>query len=922
MRVTRIFILLMFVLFFQNLFGQSDEKISIDFDSISRIDALIKLESKVSFAFYYDVDWFDISLMSKSYENARFEDILKDILEGTSINYFIYNNRIILTKNNAIQDKLPDHFFINESEKQLAPLDDDIKAPVLQRQYISNYDNSKEKIYTIGKEDKNSLKRKYEISGFIKDQKTGKPIENLSVFVKGENISTATDSNGFYSLKLNSGFHILETSAISYGKNQKQIIVYGDGDLNFSLEESLEQLGEVLIEANRDDNIKRAIVGVTKIDVEGIKNIPLVLGERDILKVATTMPGIKTAGEGALGYNVRGGKVDQNLILFDNAVIYNPSHFFGVFSAINPFVTGSVDIYKGSIPSEFGGRLSSVIDISTKSANKEKFSGEGNIGPITGNLTLEGPIVKDKIAVMGGVRATYSDWVLRAISEESIKNSKASFFDAILKYDHKINDKNTLEATGYFSNDEFSISSDSVYNYSNRLASIKWDHRFNDKNSVDLQFASSQYKFNILYEGGLNRNFDYGYKISENQLKILAKYNHSKKHKFQYGVSSKLYGIQPGEMKPLGDESVIEAIKVEKEQGLESALFLSDLFEVNDKLLLDIGLRYSSYMALGEKTQNFYALNQPKSEESVIETRYYKKNETIKAYGGPEIRVSGRYFLDPSLSVKAGYNKTIQYSHLLSTNTTASPVDSWKLSDPNIQPQKADQFSVGLYHNFKNDSHEISFEGYYKRMQNLLDFKVGADLILNEYIETELLSGLGKAYGVEFLFKKKKGKLNGWLGYSFSRTLLKLDSQFITEQINNGQYFPANHDRPHDVNLVSNFKITQRYSVSLNFNYQSGRPVTYPIGKYEYSGAEYVLYSDRNRYRVPDYYRLDVGVNIEGNHKNVKLAHSFWNVSVYNLLGRNNPYSVFFVNENGEVKGYKSSIFSVPVPTLTYNFKF
>src|SRR5690606_25768990 len=491
--------------------------------------------------------------------------------------------------------------------------------------------NTDNRVYTVGKGNRTLSKSKYTISGYFKDFKTGNPIENLPVFVINKNINTVTDARGFYTLELPSGQNILETSSLSYGKIQKQVIVYGDGILNFELDESLEQLDEVLIDANKDNNIRSPIAGVTKIDIQGIKNIPLVLGERDILKVATTMPGIKTAGEGALGYNVRGGKVDQNLILFDNAVIYNPSHFFGVFSAINPFVSGSVDIYKGNIPAEFGGRLSSVIDISTKEGNKEKFSGEGSIGPVTGNLSLETPIVKGKSSLMMGVRATYSDWILKSISEETIKNSSASFYDGVIKYEDSINSNNKLQITSYTSRDMFSISSDSIYSYGNFLGSIKWEHKIDNKNSLDVILASSQYKFNIEYDGGFNRNFDYGYKINETELKLIAKYNHSKKHKFDYGLSSKLYNIQPGYMKPLGSESVIQERRVQKEKGLESALFVSDLIEVNDKLSFDLGLRFSTFLALGPKNQNIYDINQPISNESVIETKVYKNNDVIKA---------------------------------------------------------------------------------------------------------------------------------------------------------------------------------------------------------------------------------------------------------------------------------------------------
>ncbi|MDT0678756.1 TonB-dependent receptor plug domain-containing protein, partial [Autumnicola musiva] len=702
-------------------------------------------------------------------------------------------------------------------------------------------------------------------------------------------------------------------------------LVYGDGKLNLELRENMEMLGDVLIEANKDENIESAVMGVSSIDPEKIKTIPLVLGERDILKVAATLPGIKTAGEGAMGFNVRGGRTDQNLILLDDAVIYSPSHFLGFFSAINPFTTGNVDIYKGNIPAEFGGRLSSVFDISTRDGNFEEISGEGSIGPVTGNMTVEIPIVKNKASLIAGARATYSDWILRSLSEENLKNSQASFYDGIIKYKHKLNKKDNFQLTLYYSDDKFSITNDSLFNYKNKLGSFKWQHKFDSYHSAEFTLVHSNYKYNIDYDSGNTRNFNFNYNIRESQAKLKFNYNPKalKNHKFKYGISSKVYTIAPGNIRRFDEESLIEPMSIPEEKGLESAVFIADSYEVTNKLLMNIGLRYSFYAALGPSEQNSYQEGTIKSESSIVERLQFGKNETIKTYRGPEIRASLRYLLRPTLSIKGSFNKTIQYIHLLSNNTTVSPTDTYKLSDYNIKPQKGNQYSLGLYKNFENKNLELSVEGYYKTMDNLLDYKVGADLILNENIETELLQGEGKAYGIEFLLRKDTGKLNGYLGYSYSRSFVKLDSPIQQEKVNSGNFFPANHDRPHDVSIVSNYKITNRYSISGNFTYQTGSPVTYPVGRFNYAGEEQVLYSDRNKYRIPDYYRLDLGVNIEGNHKKNKLAHSFWNISVYNVLGRNNPYSIYFVNDNdGDIRSYKTSIFSVPVPTITYNFKF
>ena len=773
----------------------------------------------------------------------------------------------------------------------------------------------------IGKE-RITDKKFFRLSGRVINKKTGQPIPDLSIVVRRKNIGTVTDATGSYSIELPSGLNEVETSSLGIESMRKNIIIYNDGQLDFELNESIERLEEVVVSAEIDKNVEEAITGTTEISSEETKTVPVVLGERNILKIATTLPGISSAGEGATGFNVRGGSADQNLVLLDNAVIYNPTHFFGIFQALNPFTTQDLKIYKGSIPAEYGGRLSSVFDIISKKANVNEFAGEASVGPVTNNIALEIPVVKEKSALLLGGRSTYSDWILRTLDEESIKNSNASFFDVILKYDHKINENNEVQVSGYYSRDAFSITSDSLYNYSNRLFSAKWNHKFDEKNTGSISLSNSEYRFNIDFDGETNTDFLFGFKVNETALKYKMRYLHSDAHDFEYGLDSKLYVVHPGDIEPEGNESIVESLSIPREKALESALFVSDSYTLNEKLLLELGFRYSLYFALGKSQQREYEQDLPRSEGTVINTIQYGNNEVIKTYSGPEFRLSGRYFLGKDFSVKASYNSTFQYIHTLSNNTTVSPIDTWKLSDLNIEPQRANQYSLGLYKNFDGNDYELSLEGYYKRSDNNLDFKVGADLLLNETIETEVLQGEGKAYGVEFLFKKNVGRLNGWFGYTYSRAFIKLDGRFAEETVNNGNYFPTNFDKPHDLSLVTNYKFTRRFSLSANFVYQTGRPVTYPVGNYTFLGAEYALYSDRNRFRIPDYYRLDLSFNVEGNHKLKKVAHSFWNISIYNVLGRNNPYSVFFVTENGDIRAYKSSIFTIPIPTITYNFKF
>ena len=912
-------LLLTFFLSLNFAFSQKGtETISINFDNSKKIDILKKIESKSDYHFYFVEDWLDDQPFSGSYNNATLKYILNDIFNNSNINYyFIGDYKIILTNNNVIHDVLPIGYFdIEKTEIK------ENNKPIF---YSENKSTAAKGMATIriGKENKKSIDKSFVLSGIIRNSLTKESIPDLVLMASSRNINTVTDLNGHYEIELPVGVNILEFKSIGIENLKKRIIIYSDGTADFYLEENPELLDEVVIDAEKDKNVKQAVTGLTQIKIKDIKTIPLVLGERDILKVATTMPGISKAGEGASGYNVRGGKTDQNLFLLDNAVIYNPTHFFGIFSALNPYTSGDLNIYKGDIPAEYGGRLSSVFDISTKSANSNKFSGEGGIGPVTSNLMLNIPVVKDKSGLIVGARGTYSDWLLKSLDNESLNNSEASFYDIVLKYNHNINKNNVLKATGYYSKDNFSITSDSIYKYSNRLFSLSWEHKFNEKNRGELILVNSEYQYNIGFDGNPSNSFDFGYKINETQAKLNLKFLMNKNHTFDYGISTKLYNNEPGEMRPESTESIIEPTTVPKERALESGIYISDNIKIGKNLVLNAGLRYSHYAFLGKTSQLEYIDGLPKNEATVIDTLNYDKNEVAKTYGGPEFRASARYSFSPSLSVKASYNKNYQFIHTLSNNTTASPTDTWKLSDLNIKPQQANQYALGFYKNFEGlNKIEMSLEGYYKLSNNILDYKVGADLLLNESIEREVIQGEGKAYGIEFLLKKPKGKLNGWIGYTYSKSLIKFDSEFGEETVNDGDYFPSNYDKPHDFSLVLNYKLTKRYSFSANFIYQTGRPVTYPIGNYIYNGSEYVFYSNRNEFRIPDYYRLDLGINIEGNHKIQKLAHSFWNISVYNVLGRNNPYSVFFVTENGEIKAYQSSIFSVPVPTITYNFRF
>ncbi len=917
------------LLFSLTLFAQeSKDIISVSFDKTSLVEALETVSEQSGYDFYYMEEWVANITISERYENKALDFILEDILSNTLLNYYIIKEegRIILTKGSRIYGELPKGFFgVKDKELETTSMVSNSfrrMNPSFQKDANISKQQRKSETVRIGKDKGNYNENTLELSGRILNIETGEPLPNVLIVATNTNNAVVSDSNGLYSLILSPGSHRIEVSSLGLEKKKTNVIIYDSGSYDFKLYENIEQLDEVTLSANRTQNVEQADMGKTEIDAEASKNIPLILGERNLFKVATSLPGISTVGEAATGFNVRGGKTDQNLVLLDNATIYNPTHFFGIFQAINPFVTKSLTVYKGNIPANYGGRLSSVFDIKTTDGSTTEFKGEGSIGPVTNNLALEIPIVKEKSSLVLGARSSYSDWILKALDEPSLSNSTASFYDFVANYTHQLTDSDKVKVSGYHSNDAFSITSDSLYRYDNSLFSLQWTHRFNDTKKGALVLAHSAYNFDIDYDGSANDDFILGYGLKETEAKFKIDQVVADKHNIDYGLTVKRYSISPGDLEPRNSNSDIDNVSIASERAIEGGLFVGGDYEVNDRLLLNLGVRMSFFTSMGPASQRIYAENQPRTSGNLEEIVERDKGELYQTYAYPEARFAARYFLKPDLSIKASYNNSTQFIHTLTNNTTVTPVDTWKLSDNNIKPSRSSLYALGVFQNLNENLYELSLEGYYKSSTNILDFRTGAQLFLNETIETEVLQGNGRAYGVEVLLKKNEGKLNGWLAYTYSRSLLQLDSPFSQERVNNGAYFSSNFDRPHDVSAVLNYKFTQRFSLSTNFVYQTGRPVTYPVGRYTFNNADFVLYSDRNAFRIPDFYRLDLSFNVEGNHKIKKLAHSFWTFSIYNVLGRNNPYSVFFVTEQGQIKAFQSSIFAIPIPSITYNFKF
>ena len=684
-----------------------------------------------------------------------------------------------------------------------------------------------------------------------------------------------------------------------------------------------QELSEIVVVGGRQSAVNNMMMGSEKFKPMVLKNIPSAFGESDIMKIVLTLPGVTTVGEASSGYNVRGGATDQNLILLNGGTVYNPSHLFGLFTSFNSDAVEDVELFKSSIPVEYGGRISSVLKVTSKEANMKKFTGQASIGALTSKANVEIPIVKEHVSLLLNGRTTYSDWILKQLPDDSgYKNGTANFYDFGGVLTWRLNSMHRLKVYGYWSNDKFSFSSEDSYGYQNRNVSAEWRSILNEKMTATLSAGLDHYDYfnedrNI---PSMAARLSFG--IDQLWGKLHIRHRLSEKHVLSYGLSMQHYNVQPGKNEPAGEESCITADQLQREKALESAAYMDYERSFTEKLTVSAGLRYTMFNALGPRDVNYYYEGELPSEGTLLETRH--ETGAIKTYHAPELRLSARYALQENLSLKAGFNTMHQYIHKVSNTSIMSPTDIWKLSDLNIKPKNGWQLAAGIYHETAGRKYEFSAEVYYKHMSDYLNYRSSAVLLMNRHLETDVISTKGRAYGIELQAKKPAGKLNGWVNYTFSRTQLRQDDERVEKPLNNGDWYPAEYDRPHEVKAVLNYKFTERYSFSGNFNYATGRPTTLPAGKYyDSSNQKYMpYYTDRNTYRIPDYMRLDLAFNIEPTHKLTSFLHTSFSIGVYNALARKNAYNVYYVTEGDEIKGYKLSVFGTAIPYVSLNIRF
>ena len=855
------------------------------------LDSLVRfMREELQTHIYFVKDPAEQSSYTLSAPREAFLDAATEALREKGYTVSRYRDRIFILHGKSLISGLPAGYFDDGSEHLVD--DSGLQQYLSEKNAVAQFQN---KVYDIGDPLSRRSGKAY-VSGHIRDVASGEPLAGVSVYDDRTGAYTVTDAAGFYRIALPTGEATLNCSGYSLDDMHLALKVFDDGTLDIVMKEKVTALAEAVVSADAVSRHRDARMGLERVRMDVINKIPTAFGEGDIIKAVLTLPGVKSVGEASSGFNVRGGSTDQNLILFNDNTIYNPTHLFGIFSAFNPDIVSEVELYKSSIPAEFGGRISSVLDVHAREGNSNKLAGSLGIGLLTSRVHLEGPLSKGRTTFVLGGRTTYSNWILNLLPKESnYHGGRASFSDVNLSVTHKVNERNTVQAFAYWSRDAFSFDRDTTFRYANLNASLHWRSRLGARLNMVASAGYDQYgsrfdnDFNELSGYRINSYIRQGFG------KAAFHYAAENGHNLSFGARATWYALSPGELLPLHEQTLISPRRLDVQQALEPALYLSDSWQINPQLTLDGGLRLSGLLALNPAKFYFY----------------------------PEVRLSGKYSFRDNLSVKAGFNTMSQYIHLVTNTSSISPMDTWQLCTDRIRPQTGWQAAAGLYWTVAGGAVDLTLETYYKQMSNYLDYKSGATLLMNENLADDLVSTRGRAWGVELMARKASGKLTGWASYTYARTQLREMQDRGVETINGGAWYNAPHDKPHEIKLVANYKFTHRFSVSADLEYATGRPVTLPVGYFHYGGGYRLAYSARNGYRIPDYFRLDLAINIEPGHYLRQFSHMSWTIGVYNVTGRRNAYSVFFTTSGGTgVSSKMLSVFACPIPYVNLNLKF
>lgn len=773
------------------------------------------------------------------------------------------------------------------------------------------------------------------LQGYVKDSVTHEPLAKASIVVDYRKLltSTVTDSSGKFSISLPIGNHVVVVRYLGYVPIRILVYVGSNGaNIQFGLQTTSSQLEEVVVtQKGFDRTVRQPILGVSQINIKTLRKLPSAFGEVDILRGLQMLPGVTSVGEAANGVNIRGGSTDQNLILLDDTPIFNPTHMFGLFAVVSPDAISGLDLYKGNVPARYGGRAVSVLDIATRNPDLEQFKLSGGVSFVASRLVADIPVVKNKLGILFSGRGAFNDFLLPLVTDR-LSGIKAQFGDFTAKIFWRLNDKNTISAMGYYSKDFFQTSllanlpnvsgTSTQYYHETSNAMIRWLKVINSRLDLQTTFIYAHYSPTI---ASPELNADNVVKLRSDlyQQQVKSSLNYQLENsKTEFGISGIDYRIEPGTLLP-GNSTSINYITTPTEKAWELAAFLDEELNLSKKLVVSAGLRYSAFLNRGPGLVRNYTAGEERDEFSVIDSVRYGSGDIIKFYGGFEPRLGIRYSINEISSIKLGYNLMRQYLQVVTNTATPLPTSRWKTSDQFIKPQISNLVSLGYYRSLRNNIYELSLEGYYRTTDHIIDYKPGADFLLQAYPETQLLQGKNLSYGIEAMISKKKGELTGWVNYTFSRSMNQVnEGRSITQQINGGQWYRANYDRPHSLNASMNIEVDKHNSFGFTFVYSTGRPFSVPEGFVESEGSIYPYYNNRNNERMPDYHRLDFSWNIYNPTLKNKRWQGHWAFTVYNIYARKNDYSVFFRTENGKTKAYALQIFAAPIISLSYNFVF
>jgi len=751
--------------------------------------------------------------------------------------------------------------------------------------------------------------QRFTVNGSVRSKKTGESIIGASVTVKDKNTGVTSNDYGFYSISLFPGNYTLLVSAVGHEQQTLDVNLNKNVTLNIFLEDEVKDLQDVTVTSSRGRSLSSTQMGAEKLTISDTKTIPVLFGERDVLKTIQLLPGIKSAGDGNSGFYVRGGSADQNLILLDEAPVYNASHLLGFFSTFNSDAIKDIMVYKGGMPAQYGGRLSSVLDIKMNDGNNQDYDVSGGIGAISAKVNVEGPIQKDKSSFLVSARRTYVDAFLKLSKDSTINNNSLYFYDLNAKLNYQLGKRDRLYLSGYFGRDQLGVGETFKLNWGNATGTLRWNHIFSNKLFSNTSLIFSNYDYKITIKSGAN-DFKVYSQIKDWNLKQEFQWYLNSKNNIRFGLNSIYHTMRPGEISSSDSSSFNDKI-LQRRYSVENAVYASNNWKVSDKFNLSYGLRLSIFSVLGKG--DFYNVN---NDGKVLDTISYKKGEVVKTYVNPEPRIAASYMLNSSTSLKASYVRNAQNLHLISNSTTSTPTDKWIASTNIIKPEISDQVSVGYYKNLAGNKYELTVEAYYKTMQNQIDYRDGADVFSNDVIETQLLYGKGRAYGIEWLLKKKAGRFTGWLSYTLSKTERKIDG------INNNQWYNARQDRTHDIAIVGTYQLNKKWTLSANWVYYTGDAVSFPSGKYRVDGQMVYYYTERNGYRMPAYHRLDLGAILQ--LKKTKRFSSELSLSLYNAYGRENAYIIEFRDKKDDpnkTEAVRTALFKF-IPSVSYNFKF